>query len=108
MATSRLHVDPNYIKKADAPGFADAFARIVSRRHSGLLSTPDVCECLQESHYFVNGGFMPEGELLKKENIDKIRHVSRPALTAGNTRLSRLFRRSQRSLSKADTTSCAR
>lgn len=29
MATSRLLVDPNYIKKADAPGFADAFARIV-------------------------------------------------------------------------------
>lgn len=28
MATSRLHVDPDYISKADAPGFADAFARI--------------------------------------------------------------------------------
>ncbi|ORY79372.1 Alpha/Beta hydrolase protein [Leucosporidium creatinivorum] len=56
MATSRLIVDPNYIKKADAPGFADAFARI-------------------ESHYFVNEGFMPQGELLKKENIDKIRHI---------------------------------
>lgn len=31
MATSRLHVDPAYIAKADEPGFADAFARIVSR-----------------------------------------------------------------------------
>lgn len=28
MATSRLQVDPEYIAKADAPGFADAFARI--------------------------------------------------------------------------------
>ena len=56
MATSRLAVDPKYIAKADEPGFADAFARI-------------------ESHYFVNEGFMPQGELLKKENIDKIRHV---------------------------------
>ncbi|KAM0754541.1 proline iminopeptidase [Meredithblackwellia eburnea MCA 4105] len=56
MATSRLHVDPEYIARADEPGFADAFARI-------------------ESHYFVNAGFMPDGELLKKENIDKIRHI---------------------------------
>ncbi|KAK4058428.1 hypothetical protein OIO90_000586 [Microbotryomycetes sp. JL221] len=56
MATSRLHVDPAYIKRAEAPGFADAFARI-------------------ESHYFVNGGFLPEGHLLEKENIDKIRHI---------------------------------
>ncbi|SGY47913.1 BQ5605_C001g00590 [Microbotryum silenes-dioicae] len=56
MSTSRLRVDPDYIKKADAPGFADAFARI-------------------ESHYFVNEGFLPQGELLKKENIDKIRHI---------------------------------
>jgi proline iminopeptidase len=57
MATSRLAVDPEYVAKADAPGFADAFARI-------------------ETHYFVNEGFMPQGELLKKENLDKIRHVS--------------------------------
>lgn len=52
----RLAVDPEYIAKADAPGFADAFARI-------------------ESHYFVNGGFVPEGELLKQANIDLIRHI---------------------------------
>ncbi|GAA5821210.1 hypothetical protein JCM11251_004514 [Rhodosporidiobolus azoricus] len=56
MATSRLSTDPEYLKKADEPGFADAFARI-------------------EAHYFVNGGFMPEGALLAKENIDKIRHI---------------------------------
>ncbi|GAA5979531.1 hypothetical protein JCM11641_005424 [Rhodosporidiobolus odoratus] len=56
MATSRLNVNEDYLKKADEPGFADAFARI-------------------EAHYFVNGGFMPEGELLKKENIDKIRNI---------------------------------
>ncbi|KAI5481549.1 proline iminopeptidase [Pseudohyphozyma bogoriensis] len=56
MATSRLYVDPKYIARADAPGFADAFARI-------------------ESHYFINKGFMEDGQLLKKENVDKIRHI---------------------------------
>ncbi|GAA5891301.1 hypothetical protein JCM6882_004650 [Rhodosporidiobolus microsporus] len=56
MATSRLQTDPDYLKKADEPGFADAFARI-------------------EAHYFVNAGFMPDGALLAKENIDRIRHI---------------------------------
>ncbi|GAA6043908.1 hypothetical protein JCM8097_004102 [Rhodosporidiobolus ruineniae] len=56
MATSRLHVNEEYLKKADEPGFADAFARI-------------------EAHYFVNGGFMAEGQLLAQENVDKIRHI---------------------------------
>lgn len=56
MATSRLHVDPKYIARADAPGFADAFARI-------------------ESHFFINRGFMEDGALLAQENIDKIRHI---------------------------------
>lgn len=56
MATSRLSIDPAYIAKADEPGFADAFARI-------------------ESHFFVNNGFIEDGELLRQENIDKIRHI---------------------------------
>lgn len=56
MATSRLVVDPEYIARAKEPHFADAFARI-------------------ESHYFVNGGFMEEGSLLEKKNIDKIRNI---------------------------------
>lgn len=30
---------------------------------------------MTESHYFVNGGFIEEGSLLRKENIDKIRHI---------------------------------
>jgi proline iminopeptidase len=28
-----------------------------------------------EAHYYINGGFMTEGQLLAKENIDKIRHI---------------------------------
>ncbi|KAL1648590.1 hypothetical protein SLS61_006914 [Didymella pomorum] len=28
-----------------------------------------------EIHYFTNGGWLEEGQLLKKENIDKIRHI---------------------------------
>jgi len=55
-ATSRLHVDPEYIARADDDGFADRFARI-------------------ECHYFVNEGFMPDGQLLEPKYIDKIRHI---------------------------------
>lgn len=53
-ATSRLIVDPEYIKKSTNPKWALAFARI-------------------ESHYFVNGGWMEDGQLLK--NVDKIKHL---------------------------------
>lgn len=76
MATSRLHVDPKYIAKADAPGFADAFARI---GNPPRLAIPLDSKLMQlsttESHYFVNAGFMPQGSLLKQENVDKIRHI---------------------------------
>jgi len=56
MATSRLYVDPAYIARAAKDDFANAFARI-------------------ENHYFVNGGFMRDGQLLQKQEIDKIRHI---------------------------------
>ncbi|KAG5645925.1 hypothetical protein DXG03_004714 [Asterophora parasitica] len=56
MATSKLFVDPAYIERADDDGFANAFARI-------------------ENHYFVNDGFMRDGQLLEKQEIDKIRHI---------------------------------
>jgi len=54
MTTSRLYVDPEYIKHAaDDPHFALAFARI-------------------EAHYFVNAGFMThDGQLLTDANIIK-------------------------------------
>jgi proline iminopeptidase len=54
MATSRLFVDPEYIKRAEADGaFALAFARI-------------------ESHYFNNNGFFEvEGQLLRDAHIIK-------------------------------------
>jgi hypothetical protein len=47
-------VDPKYLERADDPAWALAFARI-------------------ESHYFVNGGFFPEGYVL--DNVDRIRHI---------------------------------
>ena len=28
-----------------------------------------------ESHYFAHGGWFPDGSLLTKENVDKIRHI---------------------------------
>ncbi|KAH8663470.1 proline iminopeptidase [Tricladium varicosporioides] len=53
-ATSKLVVDPKYIAKAADPKWALAFARI-------------------ESHFFVNGGFMPDGQLIK--DAGKIAHL---------------------------------
>ena len=79
MATSRLHSDPDMLSKADSDEFADVFARI-------------------EAHYFVNGGaslsplslpfptdltgFIREGQLLEKAEIDKVRaRIKSPKLT---------------------------
>ncbi|TFL04066.1 proline iminopeptidase [Pterulicium gracile] len=56
MATSKLLVDPKYIADADDDKFANAFARI-------------------ENHYFVNDGFMRDGQLLEAQEIEKIRHI---------------------------------
>jgi len=56
MATSRLKVDPEDIKKASEDDWANAFARI-------------------ENHYFVNEGWFRDGQLLDKQEIDKIRHI---------------------------------
>ncbi|KAF8896318.1 proline iminopeptidase [Infundibulicybe gibba] len=56
MTTSKLRIDPAHVAHADDGQFANAFARI-------------------ENHYFVNDGFMREGQLLEKQEIDKIRHI---------------------------------
>lgn len=56
MATSRLEVSADDIARAEKDDWSNAFARI-------------------ENHYFVNGGFMKEGQLLEKQSIDKIRHI---------------------------------
>ncbi|KAI5119416.1 hypothetical protein M0805_009867 [Coniferiporia weirii] len=56
MSTSRLHIDPGYVARATKDDWANAFARI-------------------ENHYFVNEGFMRQGQLLEKQEIDKIRHI---------------------------------
>ncbi|RKF82358.1 putative proline iminopeptidase [Golovinomyces cichoracearum] len=53
-ATSKLIVDPDYIKKAEDPKWALAFARI-------------------ECHFFINNGWMKEGQLI--ENAHKIKHL---------------------------------
>ncbi|KAJ8473189.1 hypothetical protein ONZ51_g8025 [Trametes cubensis] len=56
MFTSKLYVDPAHVAEAERNDFANAFARI-------------------ENHYFVNDGFMRDGQLLEKQEIDKIRHI---------------------------------
>jgi proline iminopeptidase len=56
ISISKLRPDPEELKKLDDPAFLLAHARI-------------------EIHYFTNGAWLEEGQLLKKENIDKIRHI---------------------------------
>lgn len=56
MATSRLNVSQDLLEKAENDTFATAFARI-------------------ENHYFVNEGFMRDGQLLEEQSIEKIRHI---------------------------------
>jgi len=53
-STSRLQVDPALVARTSQPRFAEAFARI-------------------ECHYFVNEGFLDEGQLLR--DIARIRHI---------------------------------
>jgi proline iminopeptidase len=53
-STSKLVVDPAYIAKAGDPKWALAFARI-------------------EAHYFVNGGWMTDGQLIT--DAHKIAHL---------------------------------
>jgi proline iminopeptidase len=53
-STSKLYTDPKFLARYAADDFAVAFARI-------------------ECHYFVNKGFMREGQLL--EDVHKIRHI---------------------------------
>ncbi|KAL4062746.1 Alpha/Beta hydrolase protein [Scleroderma yunnanense] len=56
MATSRLFVSQDLLEKAESDDFALAFSRI-------------------ENHYFVNEGFMRDGQLLEEQSIEKIRHI---------------------------------
>ncbi|GAA97752.1 uncharacterized protein L969DRAFT_67928 [Mixia osmundae IAM 14324] len=56
MATSKLHIDEAMVKEGEDPAFADVFARI-------------------ECHYFVNEGWMRQGQLLEKEEVDKLRKI---------------------------------
>ncbi len=53
-STSKLYIDPDMVAHYTEGDFAIAFARI-------------------ENHYFVNHGFMEEGQLLR--DIDRIRHI---------------------------------
>ncbi|KAF8635175.1 hypothetical protein AX15_000508 [Amanita polypyramis BW_CC] len=56
MSTSKLHIDYEAITHADDDKYSTAFAKI-------------------ENHYFVNDGFMRDGQLLEQQSIDKIRHI---------------------------------
>ena len=57
LSTVSLLFDPvENLKDADDDDFNAAMARL-------------------ETHYFINGAFMDEGQLLKSENTDRIRHI---------------------------------
>jgi proline iminopeptidase len=53
MSTSCLRVNDDLIKRVEKDDWTNAFARI-------------------ENHYFVNEGFMREGQLLESQEIDKM------------------------------------
>ena len=78
MYTSRLYIDQEYIGKAAQDDWANAFARI-------------------ENHYFVNEGFMKQGQLLEKEEIDAKEElfVLQTKLQTAVGRLARLRRQKQ-------------
>ncbi|POS71567.1 hypothetical protein DHEL01_v210038 [Diaporthe helianthi] len=56
LSISTLYPNPGPFKQFDDESYVLAHARI-------------------EAHYFANSGFMEDGQLLKKENVDKIRHI---------------------------------
>ncbi|KAI0300961.1 proline iminopeptidase [Russula brevipes] len=56
MSTSKLYIDPAHVAAAEKDDWANAFARI-------------------ENHYFMNDGFVRDGQLLDPQEIDKIRHI---------------------------------
>jgi proline iminopeptidase len=56
MATSKLYVSEDMLRRAEEDTFALAFARI-------------------ENHYFFSDGFMRDGQLLEEQSIAKIRHI---------------------------------
>ncbi|KAH7391046.1 Alpha/Beta hydrolase protein [Phaeosphaeria sp. MPI-PUGE-AT-0046c] len=56
MQMSTLYPNPDYKEKLKDPMFLLPHARM-------------------EAHYFKNKAFLEEGQLIKKENIDKIRHI---------------------------------
>ncbi|KDN49210.1 putative proline iminopeptidase [Tilletiaria anomala UBC 951] len=55
-ATSNLYVDPDAIARGDDDQWALQFARI-------------------EAHFFINNGWMKDGQLLEARNIDRIRSI---------------------------------
>ena len=56
LATNSLFIDEEELKKVNDEVWVLAHSRI-------------------EAHYFMHGAWLEEGQLLKKENIDKIRHI---------------------------------
>lgn len=73
MTTSRLELDEKMLAKAEKDTFADVF-----RCASLLAPGKFALRCLHsriEAHYFQNGGFLREGQLLEKAEIDKMRNI---------------------------------
>ncbi|KAF8338353.1 prolyl aminopeptidase serine peptidase [Amanita rubescens] len=56
LSTSGLYINEESVSHSEDDKFALAFARI-------------------ENHYFINEGFMREGQLLEQQSLDKIRHI---------------------------------
>lgn len=76
MSTSKLYIDPAHVAAAEE----DDWAKSVFHQSlvnlvvllTGPFSHPTSAFARIENHYFVNEGFMREGQLLDQQEIDKM------------------------------------
>ena len=79
MSTSKLYIDPAHVAAAEEDDWAKSvFFFPLEPRRLGRVAQPDLFHAPRsafariENHYFINEGFMREGQLLDKQEIDKM------------------------------------
>jgi proline iminopeptidase len=76
MSTSKLYIDPAHVAAAEEDEWAKYVffrrASLTQQRYSPDISTHPSAFARIENHYFINDGFMREGQLLDIQEIDKM------------------------------------
>ncbi|KAH7911526.1 Alpha/Beta hydrolase protein [Hygrophoropsis aurantiaca] len=75
MSTSRLRVSPEAVAEADKDDYAKSASSCLLAGAYTKLAPSFSAFARIENHYFVNEGFMRDGQLLEKQEIDKIRDI---------------------------------